>query len=115
MSQTKRRTAPFVLAVVSALAAVMASAGVATAGHGHGHGHGKGQGQSLWHVYDQSLRDAKYVDLTHTITPTIPVWAGFGPSIFAPAKNPVTGVAYTYVKDGFEATAYMLQTDQLGT
>jgi kynurenine formamidase len=24
-------------------------------------------------------------------------------------------VAYTYLKDGFEATAYMLQTDQLGT
>jgi hypothetical protein len=22
--------------------------------------------------------------LTHTITPTIPVWAGFGPSTFAP-------------------------------
>jgi kynurenine formamidase len=95
----------------------MASAGVAAAGHGHGHGHGQGraQGQSLWHVYDHSLRGAKYVDLTHTITPTIPVWAGFGPSIFAPAKNPVTGVAYTYLKDGFEATAYMLQTDQLGT
>jgi hypothetical protein len=28
---------------------------------------------SLWEAYDQSLRRAKYVDLTHTIMPTIPV------------------------------------------
>lgn len=70
---------------------------------------------SLWAVYDQMLRDAKYVDLTHTITPSIPVWAGFGPSTFMPAKNPVTGEPYTYARSGFEATSYLLQTDQLGT
>ena len=70
---------------------------------------------SLWQLYDQSLKGARYVDLTHTITPSIPVWAGFGPSQFAPAVNPATGNPYTYKADGFEATRYTLATDQLGT
>jgi kynurenine formamidase len=69
----------------------------------------------LWRVYDDVLAHAKYVDLTHTITPGIPVWRGFGRSRFAPAVNPQTGKAYTYREDGFEATQYQLATDQLGT
>lgn len=69
----------------------------------------------LWGVYDQSLKSAKYIDLTHTITPAIPVWKGFGPSTFSPAVNPQTGKPYTYTSDGFEATSYALSTDQLGT
>jgi kynurenine formamidase len=69
----------------------------------------------LWDTYRDSLRGAKYINLTHTITPRIPVWAGFGPSFFAPAENPETGQPYTYANDGFEATAYRLSTDQLGT
>jgi kynurenine formamidase len=70
---------------------------------------------SLWQVYERSLRGAKYVDLTHTIAPGIPVWAGFGRSTFGPAINPKTGKPYTYKDDGFEATHYDLATDQLGT
>lgn len=69
----------------------------------------------LWQVYQQSLKSAKYVDLTHTITPTIPVWAGFASSQFSATTNPKTGKAYTYSEDGFEATHYDLSTDQLGT
>jgi len=69
----------------------------------------------LWVVYDQSLKAAKYIDLTHTIAPTVPVWKGFGPSRFAAASEPQSGKNYTYAKDGFEATAYQLSTDQLGT
>src|SRR5512132_2995724 len=69
----------------------------------------------LWQVYDDALKGARYIDLTHTITPTIPVWAGFGPSQFAPSVNPSTGNPYTYKNDGFEATRYTLSTDQLGT
>jgi kynurenine formamidase len=69
----------------------------------------------LWQLYDQGLKGARYVDLTHTITPGIPVWAGFGPSQFAPSLNPTTGMPYTYATDGFEATRYALSTDQLGT
>ena len=69
----------------------------------------------LWQVYDQSLKQARYVDLTHSITPNMPVWKGFGPAKFAPTLDPKTGKAYTYAKDGFEATAYRLSTDQFGT
>jgi kynurenine formamidase len=69
----------------------------------------------LWAVYDQALKGAKYIDLTHTITPAIPVWKGFAPSTFGPALNPQTGQPYRYAKDGFEATRYALGTDQVGT
>lgn len=70
---------------------------------------------SLWQIYENSLKKAKYVDLTHTITPSVPVWHGFGPSRFLPTVDPATNVPYTYEKDGFEATHYDLSTDQLGT
>jgi kynurenine formamidase len=69
----------------------------------------------LWQTYEDSLARAKYIDLTHTIAPDIPVWHGFGPSKFLPTVDPKTGKAYTYAKDGFEATHYDLSTDQLGT
>jgi kynurenine formamidase len=69
----------------------------------------------LWSTYEQSFENAKYIDLTHTLTPTIPVWQGFGPSTFGPALNPENGEPYRYATDGFEATRYELATDQLGT
>src|SRR3569833_3200261 len=69
----------------------------------------------LWQVYDQALKGATYIDLTHTLTPGQPVWKGFGPSVFSPSVDPATGMPYTYAKDGFEATAYTLSTDQFGT
>jgi kynurenine formamidase len=69
----------------------------------------------LWRAYQRSFRTAKYVDLTHEITPRIPVWAGFGPSTFGPTVNPKTGKPYTFKGEGFEATRYVLSTDQLGT
>jgi kynurenine formamidase len=69
----------------------------------------------LWQIYQQSFKKAKYVDLTHTIAPNIPVWTGFGPSKFEPTIQPKTGKPYTYKDDGFEATHYDLSTDQLGT
>ena len=43
------------------------------------------------------------------------MWKGFGPTAFSPTLNPVTGEAYTYATDGFEATSYRLSTDQYGT
>jgi kynurenine formamidase len=70
---------------------------------------------SLWDVYEDALKHAKYVDLTHTINPSVPVWHGFGPSRFSPTVEPTTNRPYTYAKDGFEATHYDLSTDQLGT
>jgi kynurenine formamidase len=74
-----------------------------------------GPSPGLWSVYDNALKGAKYIDLTHTITPRIPVWYGFGPSTFAPTLDPKSGQAYTWAKDGFEASHYDLATDQLGT
>lgn len=69
----------------------------------------------FWQLYESELKGAKYVDLTHAITPSIPVWAGFEASVFGPALDPKTGVPYSWLKDGFEATRYLLATDQLGT
>ena len=80
------------------------------------------ESKSLWPIYEQALKGARYVDLTHTITPTIPVWSGFAESTLAPATagSDIEGFAtkgevYTYAKHGFEATEYALKTDQLGT
>ena len=76
----------------------------------------------LWSVYDTALKGAKYIDLTHTITPQMPLWLGFGPLAFAPSEagNDVEGFAkkgdvFTWEKSGFEATAFRFTTDQLGT
>ena len=72
-------------------------------------------GSGLWALYDQSLRGAKYIDLTHTLGPANPVWKGFGPAKYGPSINPETGKPYQYATDGFEATHYELTTDQFGT
>jgi kynurenine formamidase len=74
-----------------------------------------GAESSLWKLYDQTLSKARYIDLTHPITPNMPVWKGFGPATFKPSVDPLTGLPYTYGKDGFEATAYTIATDQFGT
>jgi hypothetical protein len=50
---------------------------------------------NLWRVYDGPLKKAKYIDLTHTLTPSIPVWKGFAPAKFAPTGNPETRQPYT--------------------
>ena len=44
------------------------------------------EGKSVWSVYESALKGAKYVELTHTITPNIPSGAGFAESTFAPTK-----------------------------
>jgi kynurenine formamidase len=77
---------------------------------------GAGAKQSaLWRAYNHTLSKARYIDLTHTLTPQGPVWKGFGPATFMPTTNPDTGQPYTYASDGFEATHYDLPTDQFGT
>jgi kynurenine formamidase len=93
---------------------LIAAAFVAVMGAGAGPG-GAATRSGLWGVYNDSLKAAKYIDLTHRLTPEIPVWKGFGPSVFSPTLNPETGEPYTYAKDGFEATSYRLSTDQYGT
>ncbi|MBB3834153.1 kynurenine formamidase [Xanthomonas arboricola] len=76
----------------------------------------------LWQLYQQSLRQAKYIDLTHAFSPTQPVWPGFAPAKFKPAVAGKTlpgfaaqGEQFRYDAHGFVATAYELSTDQYGT
>jgi kynurenine formamidase len=77
---------------------------------------------SLWDVYDQHFKAAKYIDLTHAFEPEQAVWPGFANAIFSAAKAGTTmadyveaGEVYTYEKHGFVATQYILPTDQYGT
>lgn len=76
----------------------------------------------LWAVYEQSIKGAKHIDLTHPFEPVQAVWPGFGNAIFKPATAGADipgyvekGQVYTYEKHGFVATAYDLTTDQYGT
>ncbi|KAJ2356413.1 hypothetical protein GGF43_002089, partial [Coemansia sp. RSA 2618] len=73
-----------------------------------------GQSQ-LWGAYDSVLSKAKYIDLTHTIEPSMPIWRGFGNITFSQAVNKLTGKPFAYAEDGFVANAYQLTTDQMGT
>lgn len=76
----------------------------------------------LWRLYDDTLRRAKYIDLTHAFAPVQPVWPGFAAARFKPAVagSDIPGYArrgdeYGYDTHGFVATAYELSTDQYGT
>ena len=82
----------------------------------------KGQETDLWAVYNDVLKDAKYIDLTHAFGPTIAVWPGFGQAKFKPATAGhdmpgyiKVGEEFTYDEHGFIATAFELTTDQYGT
>ena len=54
------------------------------------------------------------IDLTHSFSPTTPVWSGFGQAKMTPAVDPHTLEAYTIAKDGFRATYYAM-VGQYGT
>jgi kynurenine formamidase len=77
---------------------------------------------SLTDVYANTLSKARYVDLTHAITPDMPLWIAFAPTkVKASESNKdlqgfvAKGEAFSYVHQGFQATAYELSTDQAGT
>src|ERR1044072_9174257 len=75
----------------------------------------KGSQVNLWQTYTDVLTKARYISLSHVLTPTQPVWKGFGPSKFLPTVDPATGKAYSYAESGFDATHYDISTDQFGT
>ena len=62
----------------------------------------------------QIIQSKKFVDLTHTFSPTTPVWEGFGQATFSPAADPATGRPYAIARDGFHALRYSL-VGQYGT
>ena len=106
---------PFIVALVTVLPAAHAQAVSSAPTAKAPTESSRAAAHGLWLIYEQTLKNAKYIDLTHTLTPSIPVWKGFGPSAFGPALNPENGKPYRYARDGFEATRYNLSTDQLGT
>ena len=75
----------------------------------------KGSHVNLWQTYQDTFTKARYISLSHVLTPTQPVWKGFGPSKFSPTVDPATGKPYTFAESGFEATHYDISTDQFGT
>ena len=97
------------------LAGVVIAVGMAAAS-------AKAQDSGLWGIYEQQLKSAKYIDLTHAFAPVQPVWPGFANATFkaATAGQDIEGYVakgdvYTYEKHGFVASAYDLPTDQYGT
>jgi hypothetical protein len=76
----------------------------------------------LYVFYGDALKGAKYIDLTHAFSPTMPVWEGFAqPTTSATTAGKTMkgfiakGAEFTYAEQGFIATSYVLSTDQLGT
>jgi kynurenine formamidase len=60
------------------------------------------------------LASKTFVDLTHSFSPTTPVWSGFGQAKMTPAASPETHEPYTIPKDGFRTTLYEM-VGQYGT
>ena len=60
------------------------------------------------------IASKKFVDLTHSFSPTTPVWSGFGQAVFTPAYDPKTKRPYTIKEDGFHTTYYNM-VGQYGT
>ena len=111
-----RRSSLLAAAILSIVMTFGAGAGAQTAASAGGSEDG------LWAVYDRSLKNAKYIDLTHAFAPVQPVWPGFANATFMPAKAGrkiegyvEVGEEFTYAKHGFVASAYLLPTDQYGT
>lgn len=79
-----------------------------------------GASQGLWSVWDNAISRARFVSLSHVLTPDTPVWNGFPLTTRfqqgtgrLDEKSPYA--AFTYEKAGFETTAYTFATDQFGT
>ena len=74
----------------------------------------------LWSVWDSAFAKARFVSLSHVLTPDTPVWSGFPLTTkFQQGtgrlddKSPYA--AFSYEKTGLETTAYSFATDQFGT
>ena len=62
----------------------------------------------------QILQGKQFVDLTHSFSPTTPVWGGFGQATMSAAADPKTHRPYTIDKDGFRSIIYTM-VGQYGT
>jgi kynurenine formamidase len=76
----------------------------------------------LWQTYDNALRRAKYVDLTHAVSPKTPLWPGFSRVVVSSGRagRAIEGFAskgdvFSVAEHGFRTTQYTFPTDQIGT
>lgn len=60
------------------------------------------------------ISNSRFVDLTHTFSPSIPVWKGFGQATFARAADPATSDTYTIAEEGFRSQIFTF-VGQYGT
>jgi kynurenine formamidase len=74
----------------------------------------------LWRLWDAAFARARFVSLSHVLTPDSPLWKGFPPGTAfrrgsgrLDATSPYA--AFTYEGTGVETTAYAFVTDQFGT
>lgn len=70
-------------------------------------------GMSLADAY-KVISTRKFVDLTHSFSPSTPVWQGFGQASFTAAADPGTYRPYSLKEDGFRTTFYSM-VGQYGT
>jgi kynurenine formamidase len=75
---------------------------------------------SLWDVWDRVFAKARFVSLSHVLTPAAPLWKGFPPGTrfergVAKLDDKSPYGPLDYAKSGFETTGYHLVTDQMGT
>ncbi len=61
-----------------------------------------GENTKLWDVYNNVLKKAKYVDLTHAFNPTISVWPGFGQAKFKPSVAGKKYDGYCEIGEAFD-------------
>src|SRR5580698_11544809 len=81
-----------------------------------------GAPKSLWAFYNSTLKNAKYIDLTHAIAPGGPIGEGFADFKVGPTLAGVAipgfigkGEPFSYEKQGVAITAYELPMDHIGT
>ena len=76
--------------------------------------------EGLWHVWDAAFARARYVSLSHVLTPDAPLWKGFPPGMqFRRGSGRLDDrspyAPFTYEANGVETTAYTFVADQFGT
>ena len=71
------------------------------------------QSNSLADAY-KVIAGKEFVDLTHSFSPTTPVWSGFGQATMTAAADPKTHEPYTIEKSGFRTIFYSM-VGQYGT
>jgi kynurenine formamidase len=74
----------------------------------------------LWDVWDSAFSGARFISLSHVLTPDTPLWHGFPETTkfeqgVARLDEKSPYAAFTYEKTGVETTAYTFATDQFGT